>query len=280
MLPTMRVRVFVIAAVGLYAGVAVAACPKGTKQERLQVRKGETLVDFAARAGVEAADVKAWNRMKTDGVWARRTLVVCRSSSPSSVGTTGHGKLVGGKSIDDDGDLKGNGFVIGKGRTRLFATPAVVDIVKRCAAQYRQVFPDKKKHPPVNVGDLSAKYGGEAGPHVSHESGRDVDIGYLTKPAQSIGIFDREATRNNLDVAPQWHITRCFLDEPRLKTIFISHEVAQALRAHVEKVYKKNGPVRRRYLAWLDKRLSPDSEHLTHMHVRFKCAPSDKKCVD
>lgn len=259
---------------------AFAKCPKGMRGEYVRLRAGERLSDFAARVGVELSELKAWNGSKAkDGA---KTLLVCRTIKTGSIGRPSKGKLVGGVSIDPDGDREGYGYVLGAGRTRLFGTPIAVAGVKNCAARYRSVYP-KGKGPPINIGDLSARHGGPAGPHVSHQSGRDVDIGYLTIPPQSRGVFDREATAENLDVPKQWILTECFINpnrSPNVKVIFISETVTKKLRDHVEKIYRKNPAMKRRYLKWMDERLRPDQEHLTHMHVRFRCAKSDKSCVD
>ncbi|MBM4395776.1 MAG: penicillin-insensitive murein endopeptidase [Deltaproteobacteria bacterium] len=274
-------RAIVVVMALLFAAPVAGKCPKGTKRLQTNVRKGESLADVAGRVGVKAADLKAWNLLRKDEVPAGKNLAYCVKKASGSVGSPSHGKLVGGTSVDGDGDKAGAGFVIGAGRTRLFGTAQTVKHLKHCMAVYRAAYPDKRKAPPVNVGDLSAKDGGPAGPHLSHESGRDVDIGYLTKPPQSKGNFDRQATgAADLDVPKQWVVTKCFLDNPELKAIFIGSGVLGALKAYVGKVYRKRPAMKDKYLKALGRYAVPDGEHLTHMHVRFRCPKSDKHCVD
>ena len=257
------------------------ACPKDMKTLQTNVRKGEDLAAVARRLGVSVKDLRQWNRLRTDKVPAGKNLRYCVPRVTGSVGTPSSGKLIGGVSIDKDGDFEGPGFVIGEGRTRLFGTPQTVRHVKACMAAYRAAFPDRRKAPPVNIGDLSAKGGGPVGPHLSHESGRDVDIGYLTRPPQSRGAFDREARgEKDLDLPKQWVVTKCFLDNPELKAIFMGSGVASALKQYVTKVYRKRPSLKQKYLSALARLVVPDSEHLTHMHVRFKCPKTDKACRD
>lgn len=271
----------VLVAAATLGAAAHAQCPKGWKKHQANVRSGETIEAFAKRVGVALADLKKWNRLKSDGVRPKQNLVFCRrQEAAGSIGSPGHGKLVGGVHIDPDNDCKGTGFVIGDGRTRLYGTRETVAYVKQCGREYRKAF-SRAKGPPFNVGDLSPKNGGSAGPHVSHESGRDVDIGYMTRPPQGKGAFDRTATcAADLDLPKQWVITRCFLDIPATKVIFMGRGVFEALKAHVAKVYRKQPSLKKKYLSALARLVAPDDEHLSHMHVRFKCPKTDKRCVE
>lgn len=267
-----------VAAVALVAP-ARAQCPKGTKRQQATVRKGETLPALAKRLDVASADLKRWNRLRDAPPRAGRAVTYCAPLA-ASVGTPGHGRLIGGVSFDPKGERRGKGWVMNPGRTRLYGTRQTVDAVKGCLAQYRATYRDLRKAPPVNVGDLSERAGGAAPPHVSHESGRDIDLGYVTRPPQSPGLFDREATPQNLDVEKQWFLVRCFLDHRATQAMFIEWSVVKALRAHVE----KRPALKRKYLRFFPAAqpnvIKADSDHRTHMHVRFHCPKGDRKCVD
>jgi len=243
-----------------------ASCPKGTRTLQTTVKKGESLDAVADRLNVAAADLRRWNRIPDEGPRKGANLRYCQAKlKPGSIGSPNRGSLVGGASIGHSG----NGYVLAPSRTRTWATRQTVSDVKSCMARYRKAF---RKGPPVNVGDLSARNGGGAAPHVSHESGRDVDVGYVTTPPQSRGFFDRKARPGNLDYPKQWAVLKCFLDNPRTQMIFIEASVADALQQYAAK--KK---------AWRPKYngiLRLDRDHDTHMHVRFKCPKGDKRCID
>jgi murein endopeptidase len=273
----------IAAAALLVAGLAVAArggaCPKGASREQVQVATdNDTWEKAARRLGVRADDLRKWNpgRARDRKLLKNATLFYCQPP-PVTVGRPSGGRLVNGISIDPDGDRKGNGFVIAEGRTRLFGTRETIAGIKSCIAEYRKTW---RNAAPVSLGDLSGPGGGAAGPHLSHENGRDVDIGYVLTTPQSNGAFNRAATASNLDARKQYTLTRCFLRSTHVKVIFMGAPVVQALKAWIDKEFRRRPRDRRDALGLMAHKVQPDNEHLTHMHVRFKCPKSDRKCVE
>lgn len=250
-------------------------CPKGTALRNTNVRKGETLTDVSNRLKVKIADLKKWNRLRSDRVRAGQNLRYCVPVwRPASKGSCSDGRLQGGRNLDHDGDHQGVGFVVSPTRKALFGTKETVAHVKDCCRRYRWKF---AKGAPVNIGDLSARDGGHLKQHLSHQSGRDVDLGYMTKPPQRRGHFSHAATARNLDVAKQWFLVQCFLDKEDTQFIFLSRTVFNAMKDHVQ----KNPKWRKEYLRYFQgyrSVLKPDNEHLTHMHVRFRCPKDDPHC--
>jgi murein endopeptidase len=280
--PTGRLLALAIAAALLVLPAGAGAAPRGpcpadTALRNTNVRKGETLAKVAKRTKVEVEDLKRWNRLRSDRVRAGQNLRYCVPVwKPASKGSCNAGRLQGGRNLDHDGDNQGVGFVVSPGRKALFGTKETVAHVKDCCAKYRWKF---AKGAPVNIGDLSSKDGGHLKQHLSHQSGRDVDLGYLTRPPQRRGYFSHNATRKNLDVPKQWFLVQCFLDKPDTKFIFLSSTVFGALKEHVQ----KNPQLRRKYLKFFNGHggiLKPDQEHLSHMHVRFRCPRGDRHCQD
>jgi len=271
---------FLLPAIVLLAFVPPAqsstkVCPKGTKLKTTNVRRGETFEAVAKRVQVTPENLKKWNRrLRPDKLKVGQNIRYCvEVIQPGSIGACHKGSLVGGRNLDPDGDHQGIGFVTAPSRKALWATKETISYVKKCAAEYRRKFP---KGAPMNIGDLSKKNGGPLGNHLSHQSGRDVDIGYMTNPPQSRGYFNRNATRDNLDLPKQWAIVQCFLDNPDTMYIFLSHTVKDALLVYVNshpKLKSKYGKYFRRLSI-----LRPDNEHHSHMHVRFKCPKDSKKC--
>jgi murein endopeptidase len=280
-----RSRWLPVAALALAWGLAVPAsavplrCPKGTAPRQANVKKGETLAALATRTKTAADDLKRWNRLKSDVLRTGQNLRYCTPVfTPGSVGSCNAGRLKGGRDLDQDGDNRGPGFVLAPGRQNTWGTPSTVAAIRRATSCYRSRCPARKGAacPPVNIGDLSAKDGGHLGPHASHQSGRDVDLGYLTAPPQSKGYFDREASPANLNAKAQWALLGCLLDDPSVKFVFLSQAVVGALKTHAKKV-----PALKRYARFFGNGvLQPDTEHMTHLHVRFRCGKNDKGCKD
>lgn len=82
--------------------------------------------------------------------------------------------------------------------------------------------------PDVHVGDLSKAGGGPFPPHLSHRTGRDVDVGYvLTGREADIARFVR-ASAANLDRARTWKLVKSMIDTRAVAWIFMDYRV-QAL---------------------------------------------------
>jgi murein endopeptidase len=122
--------------------------------------------------------------------------------------------------------------------------------------------------PPLFIGDISQREGGYLFPHLSHQSGRDVDLGYFY---QSKPTWYRRATRGNLDVPRTWGLIRTLIARTDVHYIFVDRRVQRVLRDYAEKLGEDN--------RWLESIFhGTDTEppiilhepgHDTHFHVRF-----------
>lgn len=250
-----------------------------------KVGKGETLQEIAEILGVTVADLKKWNHLKGEKL---RPGMVLRYRGPKlvpqSIGSPASGRLVGGVNIDPDGDNKGLGWVIAERREATYGTPETVRALRHCCAQFRSHF-SRAKADPIVIGDLSKRSGGPLPPHKSHQSGRDVDIGYVLKTrsrSPEDGVL-RHATPATLDLEKQWFLTKCFLDKPETQLIFMEASIVNALKDYLRRIYKKRALLLRKYLQYFpgggNAKIVADDEHTSHMHVRFKCPKSSKQCV-
>jgi LysM repeat protein len=122
--------------------------------------------------------------------------------------------------------------------------------------------------PPLYLGDISAERGGPLAPHVSHQSGRDVDIGYFYLKSER---WYRRGTAQNLDIPKNWAFVRALVTETDVELILIDHSIQALLRDHA----LRQGEDAR----WVKSLFSGDGNdrplvrhargHATHLHVRF-----------
>ncbi len=250
-----------------------------------RVGKGETLGELAALLGVSAADLKKWNRLRSDRLRpGTRLKFYAPRIEPQSVGRPSAGRLVGGVSVDPDGDNRGVGWVIAARREATWGTPETVRYVRRCVSQYRHNYA-RSKADPIAIGDLSRRQGGPLPPHKSHQSGRDVDIGFILKKRAKNADDGplRRATPATLDAPKQWFLLKCFLDNPETQIVFMEHSIVSALKEYVQKIYKKRKSLLRKYLRFFPGGgaavIRGDGEHTSHMHVRFRCPKGDRQCI-
>ena len=168
---------------------------------------------------------------------------------------------------------------------RAYGTRATVAQIQRVVQRVRRHFP--RVHP-LAIGDLSARRGGKITMHGSHQSGRDVDLGFYFKrvPRGYPAAFVL-ATEDSVDVAACFALFTALADTAGrpggVERMYMTYET-QAL-------FHRLGRQRGIAAATLDRLFQyphgPDSDrglfhhepgHDEHIHVRFACAPGDRQC--
>lgn len=121
--------------------------------------------------------------------------------------------------------------------------------------------------PPLVLGDISARSGGPISPHLSHQSGRDVDISYFYVGEQR---WYRRGNAENLDLARNWAFVRALVTETDVEFIFMDNSIQTLLKDYAT----SNGENR----AWVEGLFGGGGQraiiryargHATHVHVRF-----------
>jgi hypothetical protein len=116
----------------------------------------------------------------------------------------------------------GEGWVV-KHAAYAWGTPRTVAAIREALHRYGRAHPDA---PDVYVGDLSKKDGGPFPPHLSHQSGRDVDIGLVHsgRHAGARGFF-----KANLDLERTWALLSALLDTGQVAYVFVDYHVQARL---------------------------------------------------
>lgn len=139
------------------------------------------------------------------------------------------------------------------------------------------------------VGDLSTKSGGRYGPHLSHQSGRDVD---LWLPIRG-GIYRQDAdTCNHCNTTwcrPEpdevdWDITlrvvQALLATGEVKNIFLDRSLHPRLRDAAERAGLATDAVERLFRPTRGRAAVTHAvKHERHLHVRFQCGADEPHCV-
>jgi len=86
-----------------------------------------------------------------------------------SIGSPNAGRLFGGVQMPN-----GERWNVVDG-AHAWGTRETVESLVRCIDKVHEQFPDTA---PIFIGHISAERGGHLSPHVSHQAGRDVDVGY------------------------------------------------------------------------------------------------------
>ena len=152
-----------------------------------------------------------------------------------------------------------------------YGTRGTVQLIAKVFERYRR----KYKGPKVIMGDLSKKGGGHLAGHVSHQTGRDVDIGWVFKKGKGSTKRFVNGNATNLDVRRSWALVHGFLETEKVEFIFIDYGVQKLL---YEEAVKRR--VSKQKLAQWFQYPRPKARlygivrhwkgHGDHMHIRFR----------
>jgi murein endopeptidase len=144
-----------------------------------------------------------------------------------------------------------------------WTTQETADAITAAAEQLRAWFPNGA---PVRVGQVSGKEGGYLPPHVTHQNGRDIDVGLFYPGAEPYRIREREKV---MDVAMNWAFAKALLMHGDVQFILLDRRVQKVLYDFALKQGEDK--------AWLESLFNagPKSifrharRHRDHFHVRL-----------
>jgi LysM repeat protein len=178
----------------------------------------------------------------------------------ASLGKTNAGALFGGKAMESSEFWKVNN---GK---ESYGTPETIAYLSHAIERVNQVYPETA---PISIGDISTVKGGHFRPHLSHQAGRDVDLGFYYKDGSA---WYAHANSKNLDMERTWALIKFTITETDVEVIFLDRSLQSLLRAHAAEAGEDE--------AWLEQvfggpgtNLRPmilhEPGHKTHLHIRY-----------
>jgi hypothetical protein len=304
-----RVR-FAIVVGALAFGAAAGPAAAG----RHRVERGQTLIEISKAYGCTVDELMRANHIDTTLIIAGRSIEIprCKPARKKVARVDGSTKVrerihdvkprgrakdvaiapVTGQSIGSpwDGELRdavklrlGDGFRIRRPHRSYGASHVVAHVQQALWSVYDR-FPDAHV---LAIGDLSAKDGGAITEHRSHQSGRDVDIGfYFTRVPDGYPASFVEGG-DDLDLGKMFAMLQAFArtaDEPTgVAKIYLDFAIQGRLykwarerdvpKSYLDALFQY--PHGRGANAGL---IRHEPHHDDHIHVRFKCAPDDDGC--
>ena len=153
-----------------------------------------------------------------------------------------------------------------------WGTEETIEYLRIAVAEVHNVHADT---PPLHVGHISKPTGGYLSPHLSHQSGRDVDLGFYYKSKRA---WYRRATWETFDAPRTWTLIKALITKTDVEMILIDGSLQRLLRQHAESLGEDK--------LWLDKVFRGHGErpavirhvhgHGTHLHVRFYCPTAQR----
>lgn len=192
-----------------------------------------------------------------------------------TVGYPNAGFQLRAKKLKNSNDLK----VKDSSKENIYAHPALVLMLERSAHAVARA----EKGSLMVVGDLSSRDGGPLAGHVSHQSGRDADVGFYLKDAQGRPVVREHFTPFDpngksryerglyFDDYRNWVLLRSWVTDDRAGLVHIF--VSTGLRWRLIE-YGKKDPRFAPYVAQVEvllKQPPGTSTHDDHFHVRIAC---------
>ncbi|WP_272826322.1 penicillin-insensitive murein endopeptidase [Sorangium sp. Soce836] len=267
---------------------SAAGAPAGSK-----ARGGSgTRPRAAAPRARLTTDIGKGHRPRAGGAGPRSTEPAKTKAPPkppaTSVGHPNEGHLEGGVRLDTS--RKDIRVVPAYAHADVrWGLPALVGMIERAARGVAKRFPGAV----LEVGDLSRQHGGDVHRHNSHESGRDVDLGFYALDGRGKQIhapyflrFNARLASTNLpgarfDLPRNWLLVQHLLTDPRahVSHIFISDPLRHALIAHAKRIGVSRELIVRAQLAMMQP--TGSEPHDDHMHVRISCPSAMRgSCIE
>jgi LysM repeat protein len=214
----------------LGVGQTIKVCPEIAPRERNKikhtVKSGENLGSIAHSYGLSPNELFRFQQGKLPDrnalregqalvVWADGRIVRGFGGRDTDTGV-----LAGGMQL-----TPGKHYVV-KWDAAAWGTTKTVRAIQTAISEYKRRHP---KGPKVHVGDISKRGGGKFPPHISHQHGRDVDMGYVLTGKDADETKFRGASAKNLDVAKTWALIKAFVDTDEVTYIFMDYRIQKLL---------------------------------------------------
>jgi murein endopeptidase len=226
-------------------------------------------VDPEAEAGKTAASTDGGLRYTTDltdDALLKRWVEDLPSLGSISVGFAEAGRLINGA------QLPAGEHCTAVVPEYAWGTKETVDSLLIVASAVHEAVPSA---PPLRVNHIGKKEGGFLRPHHSHQSGRDVDLGFYYRPGIDPAAL-KIPREQAMDLAANWALVRALATQTDTQLILLDYRVQKLLYDYALSSGEDRAWLDRLFHAGAESLLQHARRHRDHFHVRFFSARSQE----
>lgn len=154
----------------------------------------------------------------------------------------------------------------------VYGTARTIKLIGHVVDSYQRRVPGGPK---LRIGDISKDGGGPMTGHLSHQEGRDLDIGLVLQGKLADRLHFSGATPNNIDLRRTWTLVEEFIATGEVRYIFLDYEVQKLLYEYA----KQNGVSKQKLDEYFQYPRGIGRNHgiirhwrghRNHLHVRFR----------
>jgi LysM repeat protein len=113
----------------------------------------------------------------------------------------------------------------------VYGTARTIKLIGKVVDGYQRRSPGGPK---LRIGDISKDGGGPMSGHLSHQEGRDVDIGLILQGELADHLHFSGASADNVDLARTWTLIEEFIATGEVRFIFLDYEMQRLLYEHAK----------------------------------------------
>ncbi|GMU62204.1 MAG: hypothetical protein AMXMBFR34_39670 [Myxococcaceae bacterium] len=195
----------------------------------------------------------------SDEELARRFVEEPASLGSISVGLAGAGRVINAVKLEP-----GEAWVLVTPESA-WGAQETIEGLKLVAQRVRDTVPTA---PPLRVNHIGKKDGGYLRPHHSHQSGRDVDLGFYYQPGVDLQAL-KKRREHSIDLPANWALIRALATEVDVQFVLVDRRVQKVLYEYALSIGEDRGWLDSLFKAGAGSLLQHARGHRDHFHVRF-----------
>jgi LysM repeat protein len=149
-----------------------------------------------------------------------------------------------------------------------WGTQETISFLNAIATDVAQAVPTAE---PLRINHIGRREGGYLRPHFSHQSGRDVDVGFYYPRGTDVQHLSKNRS-DAMDLKANWAMVRALAAHADVQVVLLDRKVQAALERYAKSVGEDEALLARLFHAGAESMFQHARRHKDHFHVRFFAA--------